>query len=134
MSVSLEEKTVEVMDRALNGFDKLTVVLSDIADKYGAETVDAVITVVQIKGVDNLARSLFSFSFILLIIIFGRRMLRWAKGYQRVSDGFSWMAISCVTVAIMAPTISGLLGLLNPWPWVAIIEPKLWIAHEILKW
>ena len=134
MGVSLEEKAVEVLDKTLNGVETLSNMLVEIAKQHGAESVDAILTVVQIKGLGSLLYSSVLFFVPIMFFLFYRPMLRWARKYSDVSDYFSNIFLGFTTAGMGIILSIGMFNIINPWQYVAIVEPKLWIAHEILKW
>ena len=130
----IEDKAIEVMDKTLNGIDKLTVMLSDVADKYGQDVIDAALIVVQITGFKSvLMFSVFLISSTIFFVCY-RKILIWAKKHGKASSEVSYCVPIFGLFIFLTLFIISTIKLLDPWPWVAMFEPKLWIAHEILKW
>lgn len=128
---NLEDRAIEVIDKALDGIDKLSNMLSEVAVQYGPDVVDAALTVVRISGAGELI-----IGFVVLIsaiIYFCKLKSLWGWAIKKDDEAHCLIPIFG-TVGAVITAIVGLIILINPWYWVAVIEPKLWVAHQILKW
>ena len=143
MSETLENKAVEVIDKAMDGMDQLTVMLAGVADKYGAEVVDAGLAVARISAASNLIYAFVGwlmFIGILKLLWYGAMKYRMTFDECDKNDGDFWGPVLLSSVGIGVFTLIvcfmelGAFNILNLWNWVGVVEPKLWIAHQVLKW
>lgn len=131
---NLEEKAIEVIDKAMDGVEKLSNMLSDVAVQYGPEVVDAALTVVRISGAGNIVVGLTLAILPLFFFCNIKNLWKWALKHETSSDSGSLVLVVLSGMGCVASSIVSFIMLINLWTWVAIIEPKLWVAHEILKW
>lgn len=140
MSEELEKKAVEVIDKAMDGMDKLSVMLGEVAEKYGPEVVDVGLEVARISAANELVVALVIFLVWLGIL---RTFFKLYKIEKASENGFNQptiAAITCIGVGIISVIgvvpvlIESLPRLFSLWNWVGLIEPKLWIAHQVLNW
>lgn len=134
MSEKLEQKAIEVIDKAMDGVEKLSNMLSDVAVQYGPEVVDAALTVVRITGANKIFVGLILLTLPFLFFYNLKELWKWAGKHDKDSESGSYVLILMIGVVCSIFTAMSFITLTNLWSWVAIIEPKLWVAHEILKW
>ncbi len=123
-----QEAAFSLIDKRL---DAIAGKFSELAEQYGAEVVNAALTVVQI----NAAQSLVIAVLFLGVLIYAYPKLKktgplmakqWNDDNPKFFIGF---AFGIVTI------FSGIIGvvkMLNVWTWIAVFEPKLVIARKLL--
>jgi len=143
MSEELEEKAVEVIDKAMDGMDQLTAMLAEVAEKYGPEVVDAGLNVARISAASILIHA--TVGLILLFALFRVGIPLTLKFRATIPDRdkndiefwgptlMVWLFIGGLISSVGLGAF-GALKIFNLWNWVGIIEPKLWIAHRVLNW
>ena len=143
MSEKLEEKAVEIIDKTLDNMDKLTVMLAEVAEKYGPEVVDAGLTVVRVSAGSTLIHAAIGTALIVALFKFGIPLTFKYRASLPESDRdnteFFMPTFLCWVIAgvgVFGISLGGFgtLKLFNLWTWVALVEPKLWIAHRVLGW
>ena len=120
-------------DAAAAALDKLT----NLADKYGSEVTDAALLAVRVNGASSLVSGGLALAFAAgaayAAYWFGKK-----ASETRKDDPYGSGEVPLLAGAIVAGFVSvvaGLIGstmLLNVWNWVAIVEPKLWIAKRLM--
>lgn len=143
MSEKLEEKTVEVIDKAMDGMDQLTIMLAEVAEQYGPEVVDAGLAVARISAGAALVHAAIGLALIYALFRLGIPLTLKFRAMLPEHDqndfefifpiGFSWGIVGGGTM-IAAFAGFGAEGFFNLWNWVGLVEPKLWIAHRVLGW
>lgn len=111
----------------LNAFEEL-------AKQYTPTIIDAALKVVQINGLQTL---IIGFSLVLLFIIYFVFAILTAKKMKKANphidmEGYTLLALIVGTVPF-ALGATGAQKVLNIWNWVAIFEPKLYIAYRIFE-
>lgn len=128
----IEDKAVDIMDKAMVGAEKLSEKLAQLAEQYGPDVVDAGLAVARVTAAQKLLYG--------LIAVIGSTAFFWIARYlvRKVRDenwdeffGIGGIFISGALGLFFA--IGGLIDLLSIWNWVGVFEPKLWIAHRILE-
>ena len=143
MSEKLEDKAIEVIDKAMDGMDQLTVMLAEVAEEYGPEVVDVGLNVARISAAASLVSAAFGLTLLFLLFRVGIPLNKKYRSSLPERDRndvefwgptmVSWLVAGMVVFGI---SFGGFKAgkFFDLWNWVGVIEPKLWIAHEILKW
>lgn len=125
----IEGKLVEMLDALQNGAVKV----GEQVVKYSPDVADAALWVVRIDGAQKLVLGIVALIALYPCVRWTLRLFGWAKKAVKTSyDGIAYAvpilgAIGTVMVAGAAAT-----PLLNVWNWIAVIEPKLWLAKQII--
>lgn len=125
----IEEKVVGMLDALQNGAVKI----GEQVVKYSPDVADAALWVVRIDGVQSIATAIFFVIAAIVLYVATRRFWAWA---WRVDKDFD-------TPAIMVPVVTGILTIISSilasarifdvWNWIAIFQPKLYLAKQIIK-
>ena len=143
MSEKLEDKAVEVMDKAMDGVDKLTAMLGEVAEKYGPEVVDAALNVARVSAASNLVYAAVGVALMYSLFRIGIPLsYKYRDGLpeKHRNEGEFWgptilvWAISVTMVSMISFGALRVFQIFNVWNWVGLIEPKLWIAQKVLGW
>jgi len=113
-------------------FDKV----DHLVTQYGPAVGSAVMASIQVDGGTCLIRGVVYCGAIVGVLYGGKIGLKhWASNVDDFDS--SWVAGMVMTFGAVAVTILGCLAaseLLDPWNWVAMFSPKLWLAHmAVLK-
>lgn len=106
-----------------------------LGEKYGPEVIDSALWVVRINGINNILSNVLG-----VVLAAGTVWVCWHYGLKE------WRAHDDkenTNPAIIMSTSFGILfgsiifiicasSVLNIWHWVAIFEPRLWIARKLL--
>ena len=139
----LENKAVEVMDKAMDGVDKLTVMLGEVAERYGPEVVDAALNVARVSAGAALVYAAVGVGLIYSLFRIGIPLTykyRASLSKKNRSEEEFWFPVIVIWIPVLFITAGVSLGALrmlqifNVWNWVGLIEPKLWIAQKVLGW
>lgn len=146
----IEDKAVDIMDKAMVGAEKLTEKLAELAQQYGPDVVNAGIEVARLTAAGSLLQAIgWALAGAALSAISVRLYRRAVKRDEemRAAKEFAAPAFSLTDYWSLERKIpSGLFAgaaafafvctgtrLFNIWNWVGVVEPKLWIAHRILE-
>lgn len=111
----LESKAVELLAK----FD-------DLATQYTPEVVDAALSVVQVNGISSI---LFGISLIIIVVFADvLRVKVFSKLNNQDKQVWSFFALVFMTIS----SIMAFFYLTSVWTWVAIFNPKLALAHQLL--
>jgi hypothetical protein len=142
MTDKLDASAAKALDKLTDGADAIIAKLGTIAEKYGPEVVDSALWVVRVEGIRELVTSAVG-----LAICIGSAYACWRilnahviatkadKG--RSYDFFDlnpgiFMPTGMIGLTAVGLAVASTLTLTNVWHWVAIIEPKLWVAKRLL--
>lgn len=120
-------------DAAAAALDKLT----NLAEKYGSEVTDAALLAVRVNGVHELVLATVGGTMAAAIGYAAYRCGKKAAAvlkdnpYGSGEIPYFFGAAGLGLVSAMAGLINGI-ALFNVWNWVAIFEPKLWIAKRLM--
>ena len=123
----------EPMDRALDMAEQFAAKLEGLAVEYGPEVADVTLAAARIDALSYIIPGIFIFAAWCIWLRIG---LGWARSYAGDDDEArcamygGYGVVSVILFIVVAMT--GSLKWLSPWPWVGLIEPKLWIAHKVL--
>lgn len=123
----IEEKAVEILGK-----------LEVLAKQFAPEVMDAAVGVVQVSGISRIA-----VGFILLSLAFATyKISTWLYEFfkkKKEDDGYlSDWEIGYTTVAVVGSmafcvlVVIGALQIFDIWSWVAIFNPKLALAKQIM--
>jgi hypothetical protein len=128
---SVEGKLIDMLDALQNGAVKV----GETVVKYSPDVADAALWVVRIDGIQSLITGL-----IFLIVIFPlwswqKRLWQWGSKIGWDSDdaqmGFAFGSAPLVAGIVISAVVVKK-TLLNAWVWIAVFEPKLWLAKQII--
>lgn len=125
----LEQTGANLLEKFGNKALEYTQALEEITKQYTPDVVDAALKVVQLNGVFSLLEAFVWF--LPFCIISCICLYYFWKGVKEDDDDkkFFSILISIIPCIVTGIAIS---HLINIWSWVAIFEPKLWIAYKIL--
>lgn len=136
--------TDEAITKLTSGIELAIKQIGALGEKYGPEVIDAALWVVRLTGIGNVVLNLAVFLVAgTVLTICGRNIWReWArvkaeKGAARVDieDTNAGIVIPNFLFVVIGGAVGGifLFRVLNIWDYVAIIEPKLWVAKRLLN-
>lgn len=106
--------------------------LGELVEKHGPQAVDLAAQVVQLNAAQNLA----SAAGLAGVSIGGLFMARWLQGRAQAADADDDFGYRIgVTFSLGVSTVLGvwsLFSFLNIWSWIALFNPKLALAHDVL--
>lgn len=116
-----------------------------LGEKYGPEVVEAGLAVVRINGAGNLLTGATCVAVCWLLFRLGRPIYtagaKASAEYWKPStpagapDGSGRMVLGLgLMVAGGAAGVVAFISLVNVWNYVAMFEPKLWVAKRLLGW
>ncbi len=132
MAEKVQDKTVELMDRAADALEAFAIKLGALSTEYGPEVVDAGLCVALIDALSIVGSTVVILLAGIVLALNTKRSMAWSKRVEPEWDSpaAAWGHIVGVCSIILLSI--GVIRLFNPWPWVGIIEPQLWIAKRIL--
>lgn len=128
----IEDKAVDIMDKAMVGAERLTEKLAELAAQYGPDVVNAAIEVARITALRPIIGGAVCAVVSYVLLRFSIKAFQTAKAddwdnpVYIVGCGFSGIISSGFGTAAA-------IYLFDVWNWVGVFEPKLWIAHRILE-
>ncbi len=112
--------------------DEIAKKLAELAEKYGPHTIEAVRGATQIEAYSTLAGGVMSITIACIVGKCG--LMLWNTQNK---DDFDRPMIrgAGVVFAVIALIIAmvGIRAFADPWTWVAINNPDLWIAKRVFK-
>jgi len=132
MSKNVEEKAVELMDRSADAVEAFAVKLQALTLEYGPEVVDAVFWVARVDALSVIGVTAGVLIAGIALALNTKRAMAWSKRVEPNSE--TPLAIWGHLVGLSSIVLLSIatIRILNPWPWVGVIEPQLWIAKKIL--
>jgi uncharacterized membrane protein YidH (DUF202 family) len=112
--------------------DKLAQQFADLAEKYGPSVADAAMSAARIHGYSVLIASIIWFVFSGLLIIGGRKL--WNRKPADQDDQFDRDVPNAFGyVAFILAVVFGAAGVwswIDPWTWISITNPDLYLAKK----
>lgn len=110
--------------------DKLAEKFAELAEKFGPNVVDAAKGAAVAQAYSTIASSLTWFAIAFAFCIVGKKV-------YGVKDEFGGTEVSSVAVYITwivaaLCLITGVWTVIDPWVWLTIKQPEIWIAKKIL--
>ena len=126
----LETKMIEVVTQMQHGVAKIGEVLYSAAP----QAVDAILAIKVISGIDQLVVGLIC---LIITVILGRVGMKHYR--KRIENEFNEDNIGAIFIGVFLAL--GVFGfgiatahhLLDIWNWVAVFQPKIAIAHDLLN-
>lgn len=122
----IEDKAVETLSQ-----------LEALARQYTPDVIDAAINVTRIDGVAAVVGGMLMLVCVWPVCVAGLRLHKFFSKKQKEDRYSDWelgvMSVQiCTPMAIALLVIFGAVLVLDVWNWVAIFEPKLFIAKQIM--
>jgi len=123
----LEQKTVELLDK-----------LDKLATQYTPDVVESAVSAVQISAISNLIYGVVGLFCVVICWWLATNATRFCrKKKQDGGWGSDWeigVALSFYVGGLVCSimTVISIWDLFNLWNWIAILNPKLALAHRIL--
>lgn len=147
MSDKLDASAAKALDKITNAVDAVVAKLGTLAEKYGPDVVDSALWVIRLDGIQTIAIGVV---FGLVSLACGMAWRKLYAAYKPVAAEWRHYYRSSSTtrperdendyqigLTILAIITAGLfivaaIHLLSFWSYVAIFEPKLWVAKRLL--
>lgn len=136
MNEELQKKLLEILDALQHG----TVLIGDKVYNYAPDTLDMLLWIVRVNGIQAFITSLVS----IILFVFGIRLTQ--KCYARRTElckerrnyfdeeDIFLIAVRAAPTAIVGFFAAiGMYQLVSVWTYVAIFQPKLWLAKELVE-
>lgn len=127
---AVETKIVSMLDALQQG----AVTVGHVAVKYAPDVADAVLNIVRIDALGKLIPAIAFFIICLSVFIYIVKYIRKVYANKKEDYDFNdkiFIACMCSLPFVTVGIISSLV-LLNIWSWVAVFEPKLALAKQII--
>jgi hypothetical protein len=129
----VQGKLLEMLDAIQHG----AIHIGDQIIKYSPDAVDVVLWVVRINGIESVIRTCLFGGISVVSWVLCRMFYKWNRKACEEKDNKScedWVGWMCVTGIMGAgATLIFLFILCSVWDWVAIFQPKLFLAKEIMQ-
>lgn len=138
MSDKLEASAAKALNKLTTATEAVVAKLGTLAEKYGPEAIDAGLWVVRVNGLRDLA---FSALWLGLsgVLLFWLAPKLWARAtaYNEANPRDIWHVerrIPGVLLYVLGAFTGAIAAFcfFDVWTWVAIFEPKLWVAKKLL--
>ena len=110
--------------------DELAKRFADLAEKYGPNVADAAMSAARVEAYSTLASGLMA-------ALAGAAMLYvalliWRKAAAANSFDSEFIYVGAVVVGLIAliPACIGIWSWLDPWTWITLNHPELWLAKK----
>ena len=110
--------------------DELAKRFADLAEKYGPNVADAALSAARVEAYSTLAGGLMA-ALIGAAALYAALLL-WRKAAASESYDNELIYGGAVLVAVIAliPLCIGVWQIVDPWTWITINHPELWIAKK----
>lgn len=127
---AVQSKLVEMLDSLQHGAIKV----GEEVVKYSPDIADTALWVVRIDGAQQIVSGLMA----LAVAICAAKWLGvlWKWGREKAEDecdGIYYIWPTFATAAMIIPVVFCAEKLLSVWHWIAIFQPKLWLAKQIIS-
>lgn len=135
MSEAVDQKAVELMDRAANAVEAFAGKLGNLSEQYGPEVADAALAVARVEAGNALLGQVVGLAGIFLIAVLAVKGIRAA---WRCDDARRDPEVKPIFLCLVGIPSTGAVLVLwftvvgTIWPVIGLIEPKLWIAKQVL--
>jgi hypothetical protein len=108
--------------------------LADLAAQYAPSVIDSAKAAAQVEAWSCLASSLIAFAIVGALVMASKLCWRLQPSWDDADD---WLippriiGCACLVIAVIPASI-GVWCWLDPWTWVAMSHPELWIAKQAL--
>ncbi|MCE9567940.1 MAG: hypothetical protein K8U57_38560, partial [Planctomycetes bacterium] len=123
----VEGKLVEMLDALQHGAVKV----GEQVVKYSPDVADAALWVVRIDGIQSVVLALACIPIAVLCTRWARKFYAYLKE-DHALDEPQVLGLAALWCAAGISSLSSAITLLDVWTWIAIIEPKLWLAKKII--
>lgn len=126
----IETKVVEMLDALQNG----AVTIGEQVVKYSPDVADAALWVVRIDGVQSLLNAVIFCVAGIVMYKLAKRNWKWAHQKVTKEDEEDILYIPSVLLFVLSafPLFGGIARLLSVWTYIAIFQPKLYLAKQII--
>lgn len=108
--------------------DELAKHFAELADKYGPKVADAALEAARVEAFSCLMGSLIWFGLALAACLLGRFLYR--KSHEENWDN-DWVFLAFVSWAVAGGLcVPGVWAWIDPWTWITISHPELWLAKQ----
>lgn len=111
--------------------DELAKRFADLAEKYGPAVANAALSAARIEAYSCLVGGLLSAGFCGLFI-YGTRFF-YLKIKNESWDEITWLPIVFLSIGATIAGGIAIWAVIDPWTWIAINSPELWIAKRAFK-
>lgn len=127
----VQDKLIQMLDSLQNG----AVTIGHEVVKYSPDVANAALMVVRINGIQALAAGLTSAVAAIIAYHWTKSLWAWAIGVVRDDSDFFPAFIVPIACGVVCFLISNVAvnHLTNVWSYIAIAEPKLWLANELIN-
>ncbi|WP_020473636.1 hypothetical protein [Zavarzinella formosa] len=127
MVPSVEEKLVEMLDALQNGAVKV----GEQVVKYSPDGADAALWVIRIDGIQTILSALVCVPASWLFARWAKKSFAWMRE-QDFHDEPPIVVVGALWTISIGCAFKAIFTFFNAWNWVAIFEPKLWLAKQII--
>jgi len=126
----LEQKSTELLNR-----------LENLAEQYTPEVIDMAMSAVLMTGIADLVSTFFWMAFSVIWLFMARKFYFFCAykeqyGDSSIWDSWDWDLLKFILyISLSIPIILLIVGinlLTDLWTWIAIFNPKLALAHQLL--
>lgn len=127
--INVETKIVEMLDALQNGAVKI----GEGVVKYSPDVADAALWVVRIDALENIVFWLLFFTLFTLPLVYIKSIWAFLVSKRDDTDDASVILGRCGVGCCAITAVISFFNLTTIWYWVALFEPKLYLAKQIIK-
>ena len=108
--------------------DELAKRFGELADKYGPHVIEAARGAVQVEAWSTVVGGILCLCFSVGLFVIG-----WKIHRKKNWDEARYVFVAILFIASLFFGAGGVWSVADPWTWVAMKQPDLWIAKRALK-
>ena len=124
-------QTDEVFKHIDAYIDRLAQAGSDLTSQYGKDALDMAVEITRMNGVVAELTGLSCLGLVFFLVSIAPRVSGWAQ--KNDYGGLEWLSTVGLYIVVTILTLCSLSNLLDFWNIIAIFNPKIALAHQILE-
>lgn len=122
----------KIFDKLVDVVELLSTKLTEVAKEYGPDLIDTALMVIRLDGGSEIF-----YGFLLLTISFLVIKFVALPAYKKCIET-DWECVPSIPITIIGFAVAillaipGMIQAFSFWSWVALIEPKYYVAHKIV--
>lgn len=127
-SDAVQNKLVSMLDALQQG----AFTVGNAVIKYSPDVANTMLDVIRINGIQTLIYNTLLLTGSLGLFYYIKKS--WSKSwFDEYAGPTAAGVLGCIFIIISNAMFINSTGLFNIWNWIEVFQPKLWIAHEVIR-